>query len=115
MNSIKTIADAFAAVGKMYLNLHILQLLMPPHDNNYDDLLPLLSKFSPYGQDKLNEIINCYYQNPKLKTIFNKEIEPFKHYIIGKIEKYKKISSMKKVYTLYVKYLIMMKLGRYLK
>jgi hypothetical protein len=92
MSSIKTIADAFDAVRKMYLNLHILQLLMPPYDNNYDDLLPLLSKFSPYGQDKLNEIINSYYQNPKLKTVLYKEIEPFKNYIIANIENYEKIS-----------------------
>jgi hypothetical protein len=96
MSSIRTIADALDAIGKMYLNLHILQLLMPPYDNNYDDLLPLLSKFSPYGQDKLNEIINSYYQNPKLKTIFDKEIEPFKNYIIAKIENYKKISKYEK-------------------
>ena len=96
MSSIRTIGDALDAIGKMYLNLHILQLLMPPYDNNYDDLLPLLSKFSPYGQDKLNEIINSYYQNPKLKTIFDKEIEPFKNYIIAKIENYKKSSKYEK-------------------
>ncbi|MGH9980930.1 MAG: hypothetical protein ACRD6U_05180 [Nitrososphaeraceae archaeon] len=96
MSSIRTIADAFDGIGKMYLNLHILQLLMPPYDNSYDDLLPLLSKFSPYGQDKLNEIINSYYKNPKLKGIFDKEIEPFKNYIIAKIENYKKISRYEK-------------------
>jgi hypothetical protein len=96
MKNIRTISDAFDAIGKMYLDLHILQLLMPPYDNNYDDLLPLLAKFFPYGQDKLNEIINSYYQNPKLKTILDKEIEPFKNYIIAKIEHYKKISKYEK-------------------
>lgn len=96
MKNIRTISDAFDAIGKMYLNLHILQLLMPPYDNNYDDLLPLLAKFSPYGQDKLNEIINNYYQNPKLKTVLDKEIESFKNYIIANIENYEKISKYEK-------------------
>src|SRR5215203_1803096 len=96
MKNIRTISDAFDAIGKMYLNLHILQLLMPPYDNNYDDLLPLLAKFSPYKQDKLNEIINSYYQNPKLKTVLDQEIEPFKNYIITKIENYEKISKYEK-------------------
>jgi hypothetical protein len=96
MKNIRTISDAFDAIGKMYLNLHILQLLMPPYDNNYDDLLPLLAKFSPYKQDKLNEIINSYYQNPKLKTVLDQEIEPFKNYIITKIENYEKINKYEK-------------------
>ena len=52
MNSIRTISDAFDSIGKMYLNLHILQLLMPPHDNNYSDLLPLLQNF--LHLDKIN-------------------------------------------------------------
>ena len=102
MSSIRTIADAFDSVGKMYLNFHILQLLLksPDNDNNcdnnYDNLLPLLSKFSPYHQDKLNEIIDSYFQNSNIQVILDKEIEPFKNYIIAKIENYEKNSKYEK-------------------
>ena len=102
INSIRTVADAFDAVGKMYLNLHILQLLKPPTSNTFDNLLPLLSKFSPYTQDELNEIINSYFQNPKIQIILNKEIELFKKYIIAKISDYERNSRYEKtIYPLH--------------
>ena len=102
MSSIRTIADSFDSVGKMYLNFHILQLLLksPDNDNNrdnqYDNLLPLLSKFSPYHQDKLNEIIDRYFENFNIQVILDKEIKPFKNYIIAKIENYEKNSKYEK-------------------
>lgn len=102
IRTIRTVADAVDAVGKMYLNLHILQLLKPPTSNTFDNLLPLLSKFSPYPQDELNEIINSYFQNPKIQIILNKEIEPFKKHIITKIDNYEKNSKYERtIYPLH--------------
>jgi hypothetical protein len=88
ISSIRTIADAFDAVGKMYLNLTYRCLILPPNDSNYNKfgLPPLLSEFFPYDQNKLNEIINNYFHNPIIQSVLKSKIEPLKKHIDEKIK-----------------------------
>jgi hypothetical protein len=89
ISSIRTIADAFDAVGKMYLNLTNLSLLLPYPDENYIfyAIFPVVSEFFPYDQNKLNEIINDYFQHPRINAVLKSKSELLKKNVIENLDK----------------------------
>lgn len=112
ISKIKTIADSFDAIGKMYLKLSSFQLLLPPDNNNYDQIEPLMTHFLPFDKSQLDEIINNYYHNKLIKKLFSKKIKKFRIDIDERLTKYEQNNRYKNNYLYPLRHIIPIDIGK---